>query len=263
MVSSRYSAMALDSNNETLSSRRSTGTFLCGDMARNQSGRLSRSMWRNSKSIFFSRSTMAARCTQGQVLKLTRRYFATVASNRFRSDRISLLPGHQRGVDHVGNALATHRTDCKIDVFEPEAVGRDLFQREAFRGELGQSKLAGLETVAARAFHGDELDRKFFQRKIRELRQLALHHDGAALALECFDAEEDRNGAGAGGAVERHVDAFAASDFHDARERIFLLHVDHVLGAQFFGDLHPRAVLRRSGDDDEGSARLVADHRLR
>src|SRR5437588_2786643 len=84
IVSSRYSAMAFDSNSETLSSRRSTGTFLCGEMARNQSGRLSRSMWRNSKSIFFSRRTMAARCTQGQVLKLTRRYLANITLHHCR-----------------------------------------------------------------------------------------------------------------------------------------------------------------------------------
>src|SRR5262245_16614407 len=76
MVSSRYSAMAFDSNSEMVSSTRSTGTFLCGEIARNQSGRLSRSICRNSKSIFFSRSTIAARCTHGQVLKLTNRYFA-------------------------------------------------------------------------------------------------------------------------------------------------------------------------------------------
>src|SRR5262245_64160440 len=68
--------MAFDSNSDTLSSMRTTGTFLWGEIARNQSGRLSRSMWRNSKSTFFSRSTIAARCTQGQVLKLTNRYFA-------------------------------------------------------------------------------------------------------------------------------------------------------------------------------------------
>jgi hypothetical protein len=38
-----------------MSSARSTGTFLWGDMARNQSGRLSGSMWRNSNAMFFSR----------------------------------------------------------------------------------------------------------------------------------------------------------------------------------------------------------------
>jgi hypothetical protein len=73
MVSSRNSAIAFDSNSETLSSIRRTGTFLCGEIARNQSGRLSGSMWRNSNGTFFSRSTIAARWTQGQVLKLTRR----------------------------------------------------------------------------------------------------------------------------------------------------------------------------------------------
>jgi hypothetical protein len=30
--------------------------------------------------VFFSRSTIADRCTQGQVLKLTRRYFAMLSS---------------------------------------------------------------------------------------------------------------------------------------------------------------------------------------
>src|SRR5215510_2402617 len=76
MVSSRYSLMAFDSNSDTESSTRSTGTFLCGEILRNQSGRLSGSMWRNSKSMFFSRSRIAERCTHGQVLKLTKRYFA-------------------------------------------------------------------------------------------------------------------------------------------------------------------------------------------
>jgi hypothetical protein len=33
-------------------------------------------MWRSSNSVFFSRSTIAERCTQGQVLKLTSMYFA-------------------------------------------------------------------------------------------------------------------------------------------------------------------------------------------
>src|SRR5262245_27058129 len=78
MVSSRYSLIALDSNSDTESSTRSTGTFLCGEMARNQSGRLSGSMWRNSNGVFFSRSTIAERCTHGQVLKLTSRYFAMI-----------------------------------------------------------------------------------------------------------------------------------------------------------------------------------------
>ena len=72
--------MAFDSNSETRSSMRSTGTFLCGEMASNQSGRLSGSMCLNSKSTFFSRSTIAARCTHGQVLKLTRRYVVMAPS---------------------------------------------------------------------------------------------------------------------------------------------------------------------------------------
>jgi hypothetical protein len=81
MVSSRYSLIAFDSNNDTLSSMRSTGTFLCGEIARNQSGRLSGSIWRISNSVFFSRSTIAERCTHGQVLKLTSMYFVMAASD--------------------------------------------------------------------------------------------------------------------------------------------------------------------------------------
>src|SRR5579862_6076272 len=75
--------MAFDSNNDTLSSMRITGTFLCGEMARNQSGRLSGSIWRNSKSVPFSRRVIAARCTQGQVLKLTNVYFAMARPHEF------------------------------------------------------------------------------------------------------------------------------------------------------------------------------------
>src|SRR5262249_49185941 len=79
----------LDSNSEIRSSTRSTGTFLWGEMARNQSGRLSGSMWRNSNGTFFSRSRIAERCTHGQVLKLTSRYFDIDclhwrSANRFR-----------------------------------------------------------------------------------------------------------------------------------------------------------------------------------
>ena len=68
----------------TESSTRRTGTFLCGEMARNQSGRLSGSMWRNSNGMFFSRRTIADRCTHGHVLKLTRRYFAMMSSAGWR-----------------------------------------------------------------------------------------------------------------------------------------------------------------------------------
>src|SRR6185295_11487553 len=82
---------------DTLSSTRSTGTFLCGEIARNQSGRLSGSIWRNSKAAFFSRSTMAARCTHGQVLKLTRRYLVMISRRLFSPERSTrgIQPVHQ------------------------------------------------------------------------------------------------------------------------------------------------------------------------
>ncbi len=56
-------------------------------------GRLSGSMWRNSKSTFFSRSTIAARCTQGQVVKLTSRYFAMAASREAFEQRRCRMEG--------------------------------------------------------------------------------------------------------------------------------------------------------------------------
>jgi hypothetical protein len=80
--------------------------------------------------------------------------------------------------------------------------------------------------VSARALDGDELHGDFFEREIGELLHLALDHDGSPLALERFDAEQNRNRPGAGGAIERHVDALAAGDLHDARERVLLLDVD-------------------------------------
>jgi hypothetical protein len=40
-------------------------------------------MWRSSNSVFFSRNTIAERCTHGQVLKLTSMYFVIAASDRF------------------------------------------------------------------------------------------------------------------------------------------------------------------------------------
>src|SRR5215472_11510589 len=174
-----------------------------------------------------------------------------------------LLPRHERRVDHIRDALTAHRPDGKIHVFEPESVGRDLLQRKALRGKLRESELARLEAMTARALDGDELHRDFFEREIGELLHLTLNHDGAALALERFHAEQDRDGSGASGAVERHVHALAGGDLHDARERILLLDVDREVGAELFRDRHAGAVFGRSGDDDERGARLLADHRLR
>jgi hypothetical protein len=46
--------------------------------------------------------------------------------------------------------------------------------------------------------HGDELHRELLQREVGEFLQLTLHDDGAGLALERLDAEQDRDRAGAG-----------------------------------------------------------------
>src|SRR5262249_37198740 len=81
-------------------------------------------------------------------------------------------PRQERSVDHVGDALAAHRLDGEIHVFEPESVGRDLLQREALRGKLREGELARLEAVAARALDGDELHRDLLEREIGELLHL-------------------------------------------------------------------------------------------
>src|SRR5262249_62321531 len=114
-----------------------------------------------------------------------------------------LMPRDGGGVDHIRGALGAPRPDGKIHVFEPESVGRDLLQRKALRGQLRESELARLEAMTARALDGDELHRDFFEGEIGELLHLTLDHDDAALALERFHAEQDRDGSGAGGAVER------------------------------------------------------------
>src|SRR5207245_7303890 len=101
------------------------------------------------------------------------------------------------------------------------------------------------------------------QWKVRQLFRLALHDDGPRRALHRLDAEEDRDRARARGAIEHHVDAFAAGDLLDARERVFGIDVDDMIRAQLARDLQARAVFLRAGDDDERGARLLADHGLR
>ena len=113
------------------------------------------------------------------------------------------------------------------------------------------------------AFDGDGFRRDFRQRKIRELRQFALHHDGAAPALERIYAQQHGNSSGARGAVEHDVHTLTSRDLPDACKRILFLDIDHVIGTQRFGDLHPCAIFGRAGDDDERRARLLADHGLR
>ena len=77
------------------------------------------------------------------------------------------------------------------------------------------------------------------------------------------DPEQYGQRAGTGGAVERYIHAAAAGNCDDAGERVFLAHVNHVIGAQFFRDLQARAVFGRAGDDDQRRSRLFADYGLR
>ena len=103
----------------------------------------------------------------------------------------------------------------------------------------------------------------FSSGKFGKLAHLALRDDDAALALQRLDREQHRDRARARRAVERNIDALAAGDLHDARERVLVVDVDDVVGAELLGDLEPRAVLVGAGDDDAGRTRLLADHGLR
>ncbi len=92
---------------------------------------------------------------------------------------------------------------------------------------------------------------------------LALYHDRAGLALQRFDAEQDRvvpapavQSSATSTPLPPVISMMRASGSS-------LLHVDHVVGAQRLGDFHPRAILGRAGDDDERGAGLLADHGLR
>src|SRR6188472_1597412 len=158
----------------------------------------------------------------------------------------ALLPGHQRRMDHVRYTVAAHGPDGEVHVLQSEFMGRNFLQRKTVRGQLLQRKLAGLEAVPACALDGDELHRDLSDWEVGEFRHFTLDHDRAALALERLHAEQYRDGPCARGTVESHVHALAAGDLHDARQRILLLDVDHVVGAEFLGDLHPCAVFGRA-----------------
>ena len=166
-------------------------------------------------------------------------------------------------MDHVRDPVTADGLDGEVHVLQAESMRRDLFQWEAMRGELRERELARLVAVAARALRGDRLHREAANGKVRELGHFALDDDGSGLAFHRLDAEQDRDGPRARGAIEHHVDTLVAGDLHDAGERIFLVHVDHMVGAKELRDFEPGAVLRRSRDDDEGCPRLLADHRLR
>src|SRR5437588_1845004 len=174
-----------------------------------------------------------------------------------------LEPGHQRRVDHVRHAVPADRPYGEVHVLEAEAMRGDLLQRKAPGCQLRQRQLAGLVAVAAGALDGHGFDRDALEREVGEFLELALHHDSPGLALHRLDTEEDRDGARAGRAIEHHIDALAAGDLLYARERIFLVHVDRVIGAELLRYREPRAILRRAGDDDERGASLLADHGLR
>ena len=136
-------------------------------------------------------------------------------------------------------------------------------QGEAFAGQLLQSHFTGLVAVAPRAFDGDVFQRHFADGKVGEVGHLALHQQRAAFALERFNAQHHCKSAGARSAVQRHINALARRDFQDARQRVFGVDVDDVIGPQLQGHFEPLGVFAGAGDDDELGPSLFAGHHLR
>src|SRR5829696_6203616 len=214
-VSSRYSLIAFDSNSVTLSSIVSVGTFLCGDIARNQSGRLSLSIWRNSNGVFFSRRMIAERCTHGHVLKLTSMYFAiipslfrmngrrmapvAVRSNRNRragaaaSEPLAQFDAEAVRVADLGPGIgvAHHRAPDDLDAFPLQVLGRFLhvvdFQRDHSVAEMLQPR----RRVDRHAFVRDQLDDGAAEVEIHEVQRRAA---GPLDAVAHLDAETEHIG---------------------------------------------------------------------
>ena len=131
------------------------------------------------------------------------------------------------------------------------------------RGELRQRELQGAVAVAARAFERDVLERDPADGEVLEDGVLvALDHERPSPALHGLHAKVYRRRAGPRRAVDGDIHAHPARDLLDALERVLLEHVDHVVGAQGLGDLHPLGVARGARDDDEVCARLLGDDQV-
>src|ERR1051326_7079182 len=173
------------------------------------------------------------------------------------------FPGIDRDMNHVRGTLAADGLQLPIDFLEPEGVGDRLLQREAMRGKLLQGQLARLIGVATgalelRVFLGHPVDRE-----IRESRHfVALDDQDARFALQGGDAEQHGRRTGARRAVDGDVDAFRY-DLTDSRRRVFLLHVDGVVGAESLGDFQALGIFAGAGDDDAVRACLLAGDDLR
>src|SRR5262245_56323576 len=100
---------------------------------------------------------------------LTKRPLKSTRLKQSHKSTIDLLPRHKRVVNHIRDAIPADGLDCKVHAPQAERVCCHSFQREAFRGELFESKLARLVAVTASAFDRDEFECHLAQREIREL----------------------------------------------------------------------------------------------
>ncbi len=62
-----------------------------------------------------------------------------------------------------------------------------------------------------------------------------LDHKGGVLALGGFDGQQSRGGSATHGAIYGHVDTSPTGDFHDALQRVFIVHVDDIVGSHGLG----------------------------
>src|SRR6185369_1428945 len=94
--------------------------------------------------------------------------------------------------------------------------------------------------VSSGALDRDEFLRYFREWKVRKFRHLALNDDYSGLALQRLHSQQDRHSASACRTVQHNVHAAAARDFHDSRQWIFSLNIDHVIRTQRLCDIETR-----------------------
>ena len=132
---------------------------------------------------------------------------------------------------------------------------------KAVRRQLLQGELDRPVGMAARALQRDGLPGQSPDRKRGELLvAFALHDHRSSATLQGLDAKKRRRRAGADRAVEHHVNTAAFRHLEDARERVLVLDIDHIVGPESLRHLEASGVFRGAGHDDAPGASLLRGH---
>ena len=149
--------------------------------------------------------------------------------------------------------LARQQLDGVLHVVEAELVRLHLLERELAR--LDQLDRVGVAVGVHRegALHRERLVDQHVGGDRDVLVPLQPgQHDGAAPA-DRVDRVEDRL-LRHRGQVEHHVHPVAAGQLADPRDRVLLVHVDHVVGAELARQLELLRVAGQAGGDDQPRA---------